>query len=104
MRFDHIYESWYEALSLSVEIANWIYLLTGESIRPISVLNISIFPIRYIFVQFLFFFLISLFSDTIMTIRRRLRMVLCNLHVKLESDVKFVNRRFSYWADTFTRF
>lgn len=56
MRFDHIYESWYEALSLSVEIANWIYLLTGESIRPISVLNISIFPIRYIFVQFLFFF------------------------------------------------
>lgn len=56
MRFDHIYESWYEALSLSVEIANWIYLLTRESIRPISVLNISIFPIRYIFVQFLFFF------------------------------------------------
>lgn len=56
MRFDHIYESWYEALSLSVEIENWIYLLTEESIRPISVLNISIFPIRYIFVQFLFFF------------------------------------------------
>lgn len=24
MRFDHIYESWYEALSLSIEIANWI--------------------------------------------------------------------------------
>lgn len=39
-----------------------------------------------------------------MMIRRRLRIVLCNYTIKLETDVKFVNRRFSYWTNTFTRF
>lgn len=66
MRFHHIYESWYEALSLSIEIANWI-LAVNERIYSSNLcfkyFDISIDWIYFYPIFFFFNFIIFRYDN-----------------------------------------